>query len=218
MQDEELEKPEIYGEDAAGQSEAKGSKKELWLFLIFLDIIALCILGFFVYTSFFEGINSAVNEEFAPQAFLEEIVVEDIKNDIKPQPAAVQSKPQEVKPAESAKPEVKQDVVHQNLQSQSQQPKEAAKPAEPQKQSVVITGAGKTRKATFKYFGDAKKVAVVAGFTMRKPVAMKKANGIWSVDLIIYPGEYRYLYIVDGKEMPDSYAKEDAGRSVLIVK
>ena len=191
----------------------KKSTKDKWLFFIFLDIIALCVLGFFVYTTFFEGLNVPVDEDIAPgegsrtqQPFLEEIFVEDVKTDIK----SIAAQPQEpaapvVKPVEPPKPAAV---------------KEPAKPVEAAKrQSVTVSGTGKTRTVTFKYFGDAKSAAVVGGFTMRKPVAMKKVDGEWHASVIIYPGEYRYRYIIDGKEIPDPNAeKQEDGRSVLIVK
>jgi hypothetical protein len=198
----------------------KNSRKEIWLFLIFIDVIVLCVLGFFIYNSFFDGLNAPLEDDLKKDLFMEEVLVEDIKTSQDGAPGAEAAKPKpeakaEVKAApskpEAEKPEVKPEP------SKPAAEKPEVKPAE-LKQSVFISGIGKTRKVTFKYYGDAKKVSVVAGFTMRKPVAMKKANGEWSATLIIYPGEYRYMYIVDGKEMPDPNAKEDGGRSVLMVR
>jgi hypothetical protein len=190
----------------------KNSGKDLWLFFIFLDIIALCVLGFFVYTSFFEGLSEPVGEDLAPQPFLEEIYVENIKDDIKPAPSsahAAAAEPEPVAATEQAKQAVSKPAP--------QQP--AAQAAQPKKQSVSVSGTGKTRTVTFKYFGNAKTAAVIGGFTMRKPVAMKKYGGEWRATLVIYPGEYRYKYLIDGKEITDPHAeKQEDGRSVLIVK
>ncbi|MDR0734917.1 MAG: glycogen-binding domain-containing protein [Elusimicrobiota bacterium] len=183
----------------------KNSKRDLWLFFIFLDIIALCVLGFFVYTSFFEDLNTPVSANSAPEPFLEEVSVENLKDDIKPSapsaPAAAATEEPPAAPVEQEKPA-------------------AAKPApQPKKESVSISGTGKTRTVTFKYFGNAKTAAVVGGFTMRRPVAMKKYGNEWRAALVIYPGEYRYKYVIDGKEIQDPYAaKQEDGRSVLIVK
>ncbi|MDR1123793.1 MAG: glycogen-binding domain-containing protein [Elusimicrobiota bacterium] len=206
-------------QDAAAQDAElepnKNSGKDLWLFFIFLDIIALCVLGFFVYTSFFDGLSVPVSEEFAPQPFLEEVYVENIKDDIKPAApsaaaAAVAATAEESlsAAAEQAKPAASKPAA---------QP--AAQTAQPKKQSVSVSGTGRTRTVVFKYFGNAKTAAVVGGFTMRKPVAMKKYGDEWRATLVIYPGEYRYKYLIDGKEIPDPNAeKQEDGRSVLIVK
>jgi len=182
----------------------KNSRKDMWLFFIFIDIIVLCVLGYFIYATFFDGINVRVNEDFTPEPFLEEVFVSDIKTDIKtatpapaPAPAVAAPEPAKPKPA---------PVVEQPQEQKAK------------RESVVVSGAGKTRTVTFKYFGNAKTAAVVGGFTMRKPVAMKKVGDVWQATLIIYPGEYRYKYIIDGKEIPDPEVKEDDGRSVLIVK
>jgi flagellar basal body-associated protein FliL len=179
-------------------TESKKTSKELWLFLIFIDIIILCVLGFFIYRSFFAGlglpalIKPAAEAAAAPDIIEEEAVIVEELPDMRP----AESAPKE---AAAAQPE-------------------ASAPAAEKRQSVFITGAGKTRKVTFKYFGEADSAAVVAGFTMRKPVAMKRAGAEWETTLVIYPGEYRYMYIIDGKEVMDPNAQEDNGRSILIVK
>jgi flagellar basal body-associated protein FliL len=206
------------------QNEAKkNSKKEIWLFLIFIDIIALCVLGFFIYNSFFDGLEISVADGLRGDIFLEEVLVEDIKTE----PSA--PKKDEPKKTEAKKPESAAEVKKEEKLAAKAETDGTAKPKEepvkpevkkeaPKRQSIFVSGTGKTRKVTFKYYGDAKKVAVIAGFTMRKPVAMKKSGSEWSTTIIIYPGEYRYKYIVDGKEIPDPNAEEDSGRSILIVK
>ncbi len=93
------------------------------------------------------------------------------------------------------------------------------KKAEP-KISVIYEKANtKTRKVTFRYFGEAREVAVVGGFTMRKPWPMKDKGKYWETTMVIYPGKYRYLFIVDGKEISDPYAKQyEDGKSVMVIK
>lgn len=195
------------------QDNSKKTSKEIWLFLIFVDIVALCVFGFFIYRAFFNGFDfaslmpqSAVQEEeFAEFSAEDNLSVEDI------------NLPQEGETPSVKEEEPKTDDKANELTAKKEKPVAEVKP-EPKRQSVFISGTGKTRKVTFKYYGDANKVSIISGFTMRKPIALKKSGGVWSTTLIIYPGEYRYLYIVDGKEMPDPNAEQEDGRSVLIVK
>lgn len=203
------------------QRETKKSSKEMWLFLIFIDLVALCVFGFFIYNSFFGNIGGVKTDEPA-QTFLEEVVVEDIKTTDEPviKKEEVKAKAPEVKKEE--KPEVKEEV---KPEPKAEVPVEkeivavpAAKKAAAKRQSVFTSGSGKTRQVTFKYFGNAKKVSVVGGFTMRRPVAMKKSGGVWTTTLTLYPGEYKYMYVVDGKEIADPNAEIDDGRAVFKVK
>lgn len=195
------------------QDNSKKTSKEIWLFLIFVDIVALCVFGFFIYRAFFNGFDfaslmpqSAVQEEeFAEFSAEDNLSVEDI------------NLPQEGETPSVKEEEPKSDDKANEPTAKEEKPVAEVKP-EPKRQSVFISGTGKTRKVTFKYYGDANKVSIISGFTMRKPIALKKSGGVWSTTLIIYPGEYRYLYIVDGKEMPDPNAEQEDGRSVLIVK
>jgi len=195
------------------QDNSKKTSKEIWLFLIFVDIVALCVFGFFIYRAFFNGFDfaslmpqSAVQEEeFAEFSAEDNLSVEDI------------NLPQEGETPSVKEEEPKTDDKANEPTAKEEKPVAEVKP-EPKRQSVFISGTGKTRKVTFKYYGDANKVSIISGFTMRKPIALKKSGGVWSTTLIIYPGEYRYLYIVDGKEMPDPNAEQEDGRSVLIVK
>ena len=87
------------------------------------------------------------------------------------------------------------------------------------KESVKISGSGKWRQVTFKYFDAAKSVAIVSGFTSTKPRDLKKVNGVWEITLTISPGTYRYMFIVDGKETKDPYNNQESnGRSVITIK
>lgn len=198
------------------QDNSKKTSKEIWLFLIFVDIVALCVFGFFIYKSFFNDFDFAslipqtyAEEEVLAEADVQEnILVEEEKLPQEEAPAVVAEEPKpvqnepEVKPAKPAEAPAEKPVVK----------------AEPKKQSVFVSGSGKTRKVTFKYYGNAKSVSIISGFTMRKPVALKKSGGVWSATLVIYPGEYRYMFIVDGKETQDPNALQDDGRSVVVIK
>ena len=88
------------------------------------------------------------------------------------------------------------------------------------KKSVIIASSngGKYRRVTFRWYGEGKKVAIVSGFTMAKPQALKKRNGYWETTLSIAPGTYKFLYVVDGQNTLDPYSQEKDGRSLLIVK
>jgi hypothetical protein len=209
MPEEKIEIQEI--KDNERELSPKNSKKDFWLFLIFIDIIAICVFGFFAYTSFFENVNSkSAQTPDDAKPIVEEVIVEDIKYDVNPAPAQSSSQPLKNNSGET-------------LQENKPQPQQAPEkitdePAKPKKQSVFISGTGKTRKVLFKYFGNAKQAAVVSGFTGRKPIAMKKTGDEWQASVIIYPGEYRYMYVIDGKEIPNPNAEQSNGKSVLIVK
>jgi len=194
-------------------SENKKSSKEMWLFLIFLDIAALCVFGYFIYNSFGGEIQKQVaslsfSKAATSKTLVDEIIVEEEKlpietENVKPTPVKEETK--EVKKEEQ--PAVKEEPV--NI---------AQEPAETKKQSVFISGTGKTRKVTFKYYGDAKKVSIISGFTSRKPVNLTKKNGVFETTLILYPGDYKYMYIVDNVEVLDPNAPAENGRSVLKVR
>ncbi len=198
------------------QDNSKKTSKEIWLFLIFVDIVALCVFGFFIYKSFFNDFDfaslipqTAAEEELSVKTDVQEnILVEEEKL---PQEEAPSVKPEEPKPAQD-------EAEAKNAKPAEATAEKPAVKAEPKKQSVFVSGTGKTRKVTFKYYGNAKKVSIISGFTMRKPVALKKVGGVWSTTLVIYPGEYRYMFVVDGKETPDPNALQDDGRSVVVIK
>lgn len=200
------------------QNESRKNSREMWLFLIFLDLVATCVFGFFIYKSFFALPSSQDSKK--EEAFLDDVVVEDIapaqEEVVLPAaPVEVKEEPKaEVK--EEAKPEVKTEA---KAEVKKEEPKkEEAKPAAKKQRSVFVSGSGKTRKITFKYFGSARKVAVVGGFTMSKPVAMKKRGNEWSVSVVVFPGTYNYLYIVDGKTMADPNGRMDGSKSVFTAR
>ena len=212
MADENKNTPDVAEFEA--KMPAQTGNKDLWLFLIIIDVVFLCVFGFFLYKNLSARLLSSedekrpapVAEQEAAPAPEEEIAVAEEVVTVTPAESAVQPQP-EPKPAE---PEVKPAEPEQQPQAQ---------PAE-KKESIVVKTNGKSRyrQVTFRYFGDADSVSVVSGFTMAKPRALKKRGDHWEVTLGIAPGTYKFLYIVDGKQTLDPYAEEDDGRSVLVVK
>ena len=193
--------------------------KDLWLFLIIVDIIFLCVFGFFIYKHFsarlFETPAPAVSEQTetveVPEITETDIVVTDepiVVDSVAAAPvsnteaaAVVQQapKPQEAKPAETvpavvAQPEKKESVI------------------------IKVNPKSKYRRVTFRWFGEGKKVSIVSGFTMAKPQALKKRGDYWETTLSIAPGTYKFLYIVDGKNTLDPYSEEKDGRSLIVIE
>ena len=212
MADENKNTPDVAEFEA--KMPAQTGNKDLWLFLIIIDVVFLCVFGFFLYKNLSARLLSsedekrpapAAEQEAAP-APEEEIAVAEEVVAVTPSVPAAQPQP-EPKPAE---PEVK---------PAEPEPQPQAQPAE-KKESIVVKTNGKSRyrQVTFRYFGDADSVSVVSGFTMAKPRTLKKRGDHWEVTLGIAPGTYKFLYIVDGKQTLDPYAEEDDGRSVLVVK
>jgi len=211
--------------------ESKKSSKELWLVLIFIDLIALCVFTYFIYASFANGGKKAVQINRNPKT--EEVVLEEI--DLT-EPAKKETKKAEVKETKEAKKEPQKELVteikKEIISEVETQIKEEAKPLpkkEPKevqttavdsnKESIKVSGTGKWRQVTFKYFDAAKSVAIVSGFTSTKPRDLKKVNGVWEITLTISPGTYRYMFVVDGKEIKDPYNKQESnGRSVVVIK
>jgi len=195
--------------------ENKKTSKDLWLVLIFVDIIALCVFSYFIYTSFANAGKKTVqikHDAKTEEVFLEEIDLPEPEISLLEEPKKeifqeVKTDLQEQKP--EVKPQVKEEIKETKTLTAVQENKESYK----------IAGTGKWRKVTFRYFGDAKNVAIVSGFTMRKPQNLKQVKGVWETTLTIAPGTYKYMFIVDGKEIKDPYNKqEENGRSVIIVK
>lgn len=212
MADENKNTPDVAEFEA--KMPAQTGNKDLWLFLIIIDVVFLCVFGFFLYKNLSARLLSsegekqpapAAEQEAAP-APEEEIAMAEEVVAVTPSVPAAQPQP-EPKPAA---PEVK---------PAEPEPQPQAQPAE-KKESIVVKTNGKSRyrQVTFRYFGDADSVSVVSGFTMAKPRALKKRGDHWEVTLGIAPGTYKFLYIVDGKQTLDPYAEEDDGRSVLVVK
>lgn len=212
MADENKNTPDVAEFEA--KMPAQTGNKDLWLFLIIIDVVFLCVFGFFLYKNLSARLLSSEGEkqpapvaeqEAAPAPEEEIAVAEEVvavtasvpaaQPQPEPQPAAPEPKPAEPEPQPQAQPAEK-------------------------KESIVVKTNGKSRyrQVTFRYFGDADRVSVVSGFTMAKPRALKKRGDHWEVTLGIAPGTYKFLYIVDGKQTLDPYAEEEDGRSVLVVK
>lgn len=206
------------------------ANKDLWLFLIVVDIVFLCVCGFFLYKNlsarFFmpvEETEVVAEEQAAAQPDLLADVLPETKKETKKEtktpaaPAVKAPKVQEI----AAEPVV---VVPEPVAEPAPKADEQEQPAEqaekPAKASVVVADnpkSSKYRRVTFRYFGEGKKVSIVSGFTMAKPQALRKKNGAWETTLSIAPGKYRFLFIVDGVNTPDPYSPQENGRSVLIV-
>ncbi len=193
--------------------------KDLWLFLIIVDIIFLCVFGFFIYKHFSARLFEAPAPAVAAQAEtvdVPEITETDIVATNEPivvdsvaaapvsnteAAAVVQEAPktQEVKPAETV-------------------PAEVAQPEKKESVLVKVNPKSKYRRVTFRWFGEGKKVSIVSGFTMAKPQALKKRGDYWETTLSIAPGAYKFLYIVDGKNTLDPYSEEKDGRSYIVIE
>lgn len=220
--------------------------KDLWLFLIIVDIIFMCVFGFFLYKHFsvslFNGAqvrteqpaNMAVpGEETLPVVDVDEITPIETTS-VAAAPA--EAKPEKVQPAlpkettapapetPAVKPaEVPLTALIPAEPAKAEEPKTVSeeKPAAEAKKSVIVAvnpKSSKYRRVTFRWFGEGKKVSIVSGFTMSKPQPLKKKNGYWETTLSIAPGSYKFLYIVDGMNVTDPYSEDKDGRSVLIVE
>ena len=193
--------------------------KDLWLFLIIVDIIFLCVFGFFIYKHFsarlFETPAAAVSEQTqtvnVPEITETDIVVSEepivvdsatvapVSNAETPAAIVEAPKAQEVKPAEAA-------------------PAVVAQPEKKESVLVKVNPKSKYRRVTFRWFGEGEKVSIVSGFTMAKPQALRKRGDYWETTLSIAPGAYKFLYIIDGKNTLDPYSEEKDGRSYIVIE
>lgn len=220
MADEKNNTPQL--EEFEAKLPAQANHKDIWLFLIIVDVIFLCVFGFFLYKNLSARLLApqepakktlATAEEVQPVAEQEEVVL--VQDEVTLPQAVPAAEPVEAEqtPVETA-PTEEPKVV----------PAEESKPQEPapveKKESVIIKqkANSKYRQVTFRYYGEGKKVAVVSGFTMAKPRALTKRDGYWETTLSISPGTYKFLYVVDGQQITDPYSEEKDGRSLLVVK
>lgn len=194
--------------------------KDLWLFLIIIDIIFLCVFGYFVYKHFsarvFDAPANALRAEQAEVVQTPELPKES-------EPVLVEeNKPVEEKVPAAAPVEIPVTAVIEQEEKKAEPSKAAPAPETKQetKESVLVnpSKSSKYRRVTFRWYGEGNKVAIVSGFTMAKPQALKKRNDYWETTLSIAPGTYKFLYVVDGQNTLDPYAQEKDGRSLLIVK
>ena len=202
------------------------ANKDFWLFLIIVDIVFLCVCGFFLYKNlsarFFmpvEETEVVAEEQAAPQPDLLAEVLPESKKETKA-PAAVKAPKVEEITVEPVAVEPEPLPVPEPKASAKEETAPSVQADQPAKASVVVANnpkSSKYRRVTFRYFGEGKKVSIVSGFTMAKPQALRKKNGAWETTLSISPGKYRFLFIVDGVNTPDPYSPQENGRSVLIV-
>ena len=215
MADEKINTPDIAEFEA--KLPAQANNKDIWLFLIIVDVVLLCVFGFFLYKNLSARLLAPENPAQTPAAVAEETLAEE---SIAAEPEEVVVVPETITPVvpEPVAEEVKAPVVEEPKVS-AEEVKEPAKPAEKKESIIVKKKAGsKYRQVTFRYYGEGKNVAVVSGFTMAKPRALRKKDGYWETTLSISPGTYKFLYVVDGQQITDPYAEEKDGRSVLVVE
>lgn len=219
---------------AENNLDSKKSSKELWLVLIFVDLIAICVFGYLIYNSFINEGKKVIQINRNPkteQVILEEVdLSEPVKQETKQEPKKEEKEIKQTTKQEPVKEIKKEEIPEVKTQPEEtkvlpkKETKEVQTPAAEtktnvKKESVKISGTGKWRQVTFKYFDDAKSVAIVSGFTSTQPRALKKVNGVWEITLTISPGTYRYMFVVDGKETKDPYNKQESnGRSVINIK
>ena len=194
--------------------------KDLWLFLIIIDIIFLCVFGYFVYKHFSARVFDApANASRAEQA--EVVQTPELPKESEPV-LVEENKPIEEKVPAAAPVEIPVTAVIEQEEKKAEPSKAAPAPETKQetKESVTVnpSKSSKYRRVTFRWYGEGNKVAIVSGFTMAKPQALKKRNGYWETTLSIAPGTYKFLYVVDGQNTLDPYSQEKDGRSLLIVK
>lgn len=214
--------------------------KDLWLFLIIVDIIFMCVFGFFLYKHFsvslFNGAQprTELAETAVSSETEDQLPVIDVETAVEIETTSVAAVPAEAKPekVQPSAPKEKSAAEPVEVPMTALIPAEPAKAEESKavseekpvveaKKSIIVAvnpKSSKYRRVTFRWFGEGKKVSIVSGFTMSKPQALKKKNGFWETTLSIAPGSYKFLYIVDGVNVTDPYAEEKDGRSVLVVE
>lgn len=195
------------------------SNKDMWLFLIVLDVIFLCVCGFFLYKHFSGQLFNTTptpapvvaEEQVAEVTPTEELTVTEttVPEELTPEVVTVAEEPVPVVTP----------VVEPEIEPVVQTPAPVQPVVQENKESVLVTPTtGKYRRVTFRWFGEGDKVSVVSGFTMSKPQALKKVGDHWETTLSIAPGTYKFLYIIDGKNTLDPYSPQKDGRSLLEVK
>lgn len=204
--------------------------KDLWLFLIVLDVVFLCILGFFLYryfsshlfstnkdnvvvpaeTTISEPIDTPVSVANEPETAVVEIAPAPVKEEVvEPTPTVGTQEPQIV------------NVVAQIPQDEpvvSNKKEEVLSKDKQQSVFVSVNPKSKYRRVTFRWYGEGKTVSIVSGFTMSKPQALKKQANYWETTLSILPGTYKFLYIIDGVNTIDPNVDAKDGRSIITIE
>ncbi len=153
--------------------EAKpAGNKDLWLFLITVDIVFLCIFGFFLYKHFATGIFKAPSSVDATAVVAEESVA-DVEDVINVEAVAVEERTASAPVAAEPEPvavvtvPIEETPLTAVLEKESK-PEPVAEKLAPveQKESILVNvnPKSKYRKVTFRWFGEGKKVQIVSGF------------------------------------------------------
>ena len=197
--------------------------KDLWLFLIIIDMVLLCVFGFFIYQRLSDSmfrLSGAPEDVVVEEEIVQEVLPEEVTSvaaapveiiaPVKETPAPeIKLAPQpEIKPVETLVQEVIADEKVAEVQAPAEQKVSV---------SVVANPKSKYRRVTFRWFGEGKKVQIVSGFTMSKPQTLSKKKDHWETTLSILPGTYKFLYIIDGENRQDPYSPEKDGRSVVVI-
>jgi hypothetical protein len=70
--------------------------------------------------------------------------------------------------------------------------------------NYIYNTSPKNIEVTFKITNPQAKVVQIAGdFTKWEPVLLTKKNGFWEINLKLKPGEYKYIYLIDGQPYID---------------
>lgn len=231
MENENLDLDAEIDTDVDAEVKPAGNK-DLWLFLIIVDIIFMCVFGFFLYKHFSANLfsasrprteTSAQNEPQLPVVEVDPVVLP-VQTPAKPAalPAAPEKAPAPAKPAPAVKADTASEVKPVAEETAKPAPAKAQEtPVREEKKSVIVSNnpkSSKYRRVTFRWFGDGEKVSIVSGFTMSKPQALKKQKDFWETTLSIAPGTYKFLYIVDGVNVTDPYSEQKDGRSVVVIE
>ncbi len=183
--------------------------KDLWLFLILVDVLLMCVLGFFIYRQVGDSL-------FRPAVELAQTTAEQ-----QPQPTELPAvEKEETVAAPEVLPAKDETPAAAPVEEKAAEPEKSAKQDKPAKQSVFVGVNPKSqyRRVKFRWYGEGKKVEIVSGFTMSKPQPLKKKDGYWETTLSILPGTYKFLYVIDGVKVTDPYSPQQGGRSVLEIK
>lgn len=88
--------------------------------------------------------------------------------------------------------------------------------------SLSVLPENDYRNLLFRYRNSRiKEIAIAGDFNQWQPQAMvKKENHTWEITLCLRPGNYSYVFLVDGKPIkdPNNLHSDAEGRSLLVVK
>lgn len=108
-----------------------------------------------------------------------------------------------VQDAEKSAAKADETIANRSASSSARSPWEG----KPKAQKVVVEYRNKR----------AKNVSVAFSFAGYKPRPMKKSNGgLWVREEYLTPGNYRYHFIVDGKETPDPANPRRKGKNSVL--